>query len=107
MKCPDCGRQFSLFEIYIEPLLWKSDLYHRYLTRTDEKQERKDLAELKGLVDKISHGWSEYLTEREFNVVLKRISHFTIDEIADQMNVTRERIRQIQAKALRKLRKIT
>ena len=50
------------------------------------------------------------LTEREAKIIILRFGFvdnriFTLDEIGKMYNVTRERIRQIEAKALRKLKK--
>ena len=45
------------------------------------------------------------LSEREQQVIILRYKHdFTLDDVATELNVTRERIRQIEHKALRKLR---
>nr|WP_236953947.1 MULTISPECIES: sigma-70 family RNA polymerase sigma factor [Burkholderiales] len=45
------------------------------------------------------------LTPREASVIRERFfSDSSLDEIAEKMEVTRERVRQIEAKALRKLR---
>lgn len=51
----------------------------------------------------------ESLTDREKDVICMRYGlisgcEYTLEEIGNKMNVTRERIRQIEAKALRKLR---
>jgi DNA-directed RNA polymerase sigma subunit (sigma70/sigma32) len=44
-------------------------------------------------------------TDREETVLRLRLEdHCTLDQVATRFNVTRERIRQIEAKALRKLR---
>ena len=44
-----------------------------------------------------------YLKESEAKIILSRISGKTLEEIGETLNVTRERIRQIEAKALKKL----
>ena len=49
------------------------------------------------------------LTEREAKVLQMRFgiemkTNYTLDEVAKELDITRERVRQIQAKALRKLR---
>ena len=51
----------------------------------------------------------EVLTEREYQVVSKRfglngLPVMTLDEVGKELGVTRERIRQIEAKALRRLK---
>ena len=44
-------------------------------------------------------------TDREEEVLRLRLEdHWTLDQVAKRLNVTRERIRQIEAKALRKMR---
>ena len=52
---------------------------------------------------------SRVLTERELNVIIRRFglddnTPRTLEQVGKEFNVTRERIRQIEAKALRKLR---
>jgi len=49
------------------------------------------------------------LTEKEAKVIIARFGFFgreaqTLEQVGQTLNVTRERIRQIEAKALRKLR---
>lgn len=44
-----------------------------------------------------------YLTENEANIFLNRISGKTLEEIGDTLEITRERVRQIEAKGLKKL----
>ena len=53
---------------------------------------------------------TDILSEREKNIIKKRFGiynskRYTYDEIAKKENVTRERIRQIEAKSIRKLRR--
>ncbi len=61
-------------------------------------------------LDKLLTGAMTLLTEREQEVIRLRfalgvnINDLTLEEIGKQFNVTRERIRQIEAKALRKIR---
>ena len=45
-----------------------------------------------------------HLTDREEKIIRMRISGMSFDEVAKEFDVTRERIRQIEAKACRKLR---
>jgi RNA polymerase primary sigma factor len=59
--------------------------------------------------DKLMFYLNSCLTERERNVIISRFgldntSPMTLDEIGQMSNLSRERIRQIEAKALRKLR---
>lgn len=63
--------------------------------------------ELRNIIDDIFQG---ELTEREMQILYYRLGFnndqtMTLEEIGQIFNVTRERIRQIEAKALRKLRK--
>ncbi len=90
--------------------MWIKHLYHELYRSwwqwNELRQQRKDLRQLKALVKSIGREWSAHLTEREAFVVFGRTSlDFSFEQLAQNMNVTRERIRQIQAKALRKLKK--
>lgn len=55
------------------------------------------------IYDEFHEGAKEHLNEREFNVLLQRIQGKTLEDVGLEMNVTRERIRQIEAKAIKKL----
>jgi RNA polymerase primary sigma factor len=68
-----------------------------------------DSAISKGLKEVIHSVLAAGLTPREANIVRMRFgidmnTNHTLEEVGKQFNVTRERIRQIEAKALRKLR---
>ena len=79
-------------------------------TIADDNAERpSDVVEGHELADEIRHAL-RYLSPREERIVrlrfgLGREREHTLKEIADQFGVTRERIRQIEARALQKLRK--
>ena len=69
--------------------------------------EEVDLTQLSGLKDKIADAIAT-LTEREIGVLEMRFGmtdgiRRTLEEVGDRFQVTRERIRQIEAKAIRKL----
>ena len=74
----------------------------------DEKEDNAShLVELGGLRDKIADTIAT-LTEREMGVLEMRFGMTdgvkrTLEEVGDRFQVTRERIRQIEAKAIRKL----
>ena len=70
---------------------------HRKL---EQRTEDRDLEKLKQLYTSAAD-----LTAREHEVCVKRIHGQSYESVADSMVVTRERVRQIQAKALRKLKK--
>lgn len=55
------------------------------------------------IYNEFQDGAKEYLNEREYNVLMQRIQGKTLEDIGLEMNVTRERIRQIEAKAIKKL----
>ena len=63
------------------------------------------------LKDMINDSLHKVLSEREKDVIKKRFGidedqAFTLEEIGKEFNVTRERIRQIELKALKKLKKL-
>lgn len=55
------------------------------------------------IYNEFHEGAKEYLNEREYNVLIQRIQGKTLEDVGLEMNVTRERIRQIEAKAIKKL----
>ncbi|MEQ9450495.1 MAG: sigma factor-like helix-turn-helix DNA-binding protein [Pseudomonadales bacterium] len=83
---------------------------------------RKSVDELDALVDSclgvkksdepyLEHGTvfeslQQYLDERSYKVLMLRLGGKTLQEIGVQVGVTRERVRQVQAKAEKKIRKI-
>ena len=74
----------------------------------DDSYSVEDLGE-KSLLNKAISEVLDELTDREKNVIQQRFGLIdgqpkTLEQIGRQYNVTRERIRQIEAKALRKLR---
>ena len=75
----------------------------------DEEALAPDEAALKTITNEDIDGVLKTLTPREESVIrlrfgLKDGSWHTLEEVGTEFNVTRERIRQIEAKALRKLR---
>jgi DNA-directed RNA polymerase sigma subunit (sigma70/sigma32) len=96
MNCPNCGEKFS----YIEAIkLWLTvnmpDPIYRW---REKRKEEKQLQRLKALYSK-----SANLTDREHFVCGNRVNSISVEAVAFEMSVTSERVRQIQAKALRKL----
>ena len=76
---------------------------------SDDTYSVEELGEKPLLDETIAQVLDERLTEREKNVIVKRFGLYdgrfrTLEEVGKEYNVTRERIRQIEAKALRKLR---
>lgn len=76
-----------------------------------EKEGPEQVAEHKLLQEEIKDILDNVLTERESRVIRARFGiddgiPKTLEEIGKVLNVTRERIRQIEAKALRKLRRV-
>jgi RNA polymerase primary sigma factor len=49
-------------------------------------------------------GAIDTLSEREKKVINMRFNNYTLEQVGQQLEVTRERVRQIEAKAIRKLR---
>jgi DNA-binding CsgD family transcriptional regulator len=79
------------------------------LTRDSRSVDRFDeLMSVEGNLDIVNRYIEEAvsnLTERETQVIYARYKdHMTLDQIARMLNITRERVRQIEAKVLRKLR---
>ena len=75
----------------------------------DEKSLFSDEVIKKMTVNSIIEEATKYLDKRELDVIMWRYGFvdgqtYTLDEIAKHYHLTRERIRQIEAKALRKLR---
>ena len=59
------------------------------------------------LMDDIDKLLDEYLSEREARILrLRYINGMTLQAIADMLSVTRERVRQLEAKAIRQLRHV-
>lgn len=88
------GNQYTLLDILTNPDIEQAD---------DHVAFRQMLSDLKASLD--------VLDEREQEVVKKfygiGIAHVTLAEIAEDMNLKRERVRQIRDKALRKMSKNT
>lgn len=101
MICPHCGEESSLKDLL---RLWAvSKVPYSWCLRLERYRQERDLDELIELIGKFSD--LSFLTSREVLVVEARLGDKTFEEIAQRMNVTCERVRQIQAKAVRKLRK--
>lgn len=100
MLCLHCGEQSRLRDqikfwlISMVPFSWYMWL--------EGRREQREMEELKRLYSMDT--LDARLTEREHLVCTFRINNVNIESIAKSMNVTRERVRQIQAKALRKMR---
>lgn len=98
MNCPHCDADVSLWQLVKFKILMA--MPHSYYTWRDRREQDSELAKLKRLYNYYS---SKTLTVREHMVCTARSSGQTLEEVARTMNVTRERVRQIQAKAVRKL----
>lgn len=55
------------------------------------------------IYDSFVSGAKEYMTRKEYDVIIERTQGKTLEEVGEIKEVTRERIRQIEAKAIRKL----
>ena len=76
--------------------------------RDDTQEDPEDAASISMLKEQLENALYT-LTPREMDVLRLRYGlvdgrNHTLEEVGQQFNVTRERIRQIEAKALRKLR---
>lgn len=101
MHCPNCGEHVTLSRL-IKHTIWMLTP-HRVHVWLDERKEKRELERLRDHYNKYSYATMVSLTSREDFVCEARTQGHSFEDIAKQMNVTRERIRQIQAKALRKL----
>lgn len=55
------------------------------------------------IYDEFHKGAKELLKDREYEVLIQRVQGKTLEEVGLELDVTRERIRQIEAKAIKKL----
>lgn len=55
------------------------------------------------IYDEFQEGAKELLKDREYEVLIQRVQGKTLEEVGLELNVTRERIRQIEAKAMKEL----
>lgn len=56
-----------------------------------------------GIFDSFIEGTKNILTDREYDIFIKRTQNLTLEQIGTETGLTRERIRQIEAKALKKI----
>lgn len=96
MNCINCGEKFSFLAAF---KFWLTVNRPSWLDNRLEK--RKVNADLNRLIK--LYTTSANLTPREHFVCSARVRGQAISDIANNMVVTRERVSQIQAKALRKL----
>ena len=78
---------------------------------SDDNPNQQDYIETNELKNLINNSLLKVLNDREKDVIKKRFGidedqAFTLEEIGREFNVTRERIRQIELKALKKLKKV-
>lgn len=76
----------------------------------DEKPSLPDLLQNDSIAEGFN-GWLDQLSDKQREVVCRRyglrgFEHATLEEVASVMGVTRERVRQIQMEALRRLREV-
>ncbi len=98
MNCPSCGDSFSLKQLL--RYWWLMKQPHWLFERRERLEQVHELEELKRLYSREAK-----LTEREQHVCASLVMGKSLDDVAMEMNVTRERIRQILSKALRKLKR--
>ena len=74
-------------------------------TATAEEEHERNVftAEMREIMEKSLTERERYVVEKRYGIGYDRV--YTLEEIGKELNVTRERIRQIEAKALRKLRR--
>lgn len=85
------------------PMVWGRDKYNRigfkYIRKTKKKMIRTGV--VKKFMQLIQRS---NLSQREKDILCMRLDHYTLREISVKQGVTKERIRQIEEKATRKLR---
>ena len=96
-----------------EDVLWKNiseflkdkKIYKRTIEHLCESNIIKNLYDDRFVViyKSIKEEAYNYLKESEAKIILSRISGKTLEEIGDTLNVTRERVRQIETKGFKKL----
>lgn len=105
-----------LEELTLEPLSFSTPIGDEEDTFLSDfipgtEAEPEVIAEKSALKDALDDAMGSRLTERECKVLKLRFgledgNPRTLEEVGNHFNVTRERIRQIEAKALRKLRRV-
>ena len=96
--------------LYVSAL--RSPISQNYDAFKNEVLSQSEIKNMTAVVDALrgaTHEVLQNLTDREQKVLRMRFgigmnTDHTLEEVGKQFNVTRERIRQIEAKALRKLR---
>ena len=96
------GKEKPLAQFYVERLHNGEDVYGVCVPRTAQGQ--KELLELAGFKIQ-TYDTQNIFSERERIIIEKRYKGLTLDDVGKLFNVKKERIRQIEAKAFRKLRK--
>jgi DNA-directed RNA polymerase sigma subunit (sigma70/sigma32) len=98
MICPKCIEEFSLLDaIKLKLRLMVPYSIEMWLAKREQNNKISALPKL------MSGAGYQKLTQREYFVCDKLATGASIESVAEQMNVTRERIRQMLAKAVRKM----
>ncbi len=98
MICPNCTERFTLWKMF--KFWFTINIPYSVYMRLEKRKQDTELQQLIKL-----YNTSANLTEREHFVCASRVAGHSIKDVALSMTVTVERIRQIQAKALRKLQR--
>ena len=102
--CDEAGRGCLAGSVFAAAVILPPDFSHPLLNDSKQMTERARNI-LREVIERELHT----LTPREEHVIKLRFGLYdgrsrTLEEVGKEVNVTRERIRQIEAKALRKLR---
>lgn len=94
---------------HLKPYYEQAKANHTSVADEMNNANEKILETYYGLLTKMLT--ENFLSEREYKIIMRRFGlsasgkRHTLEEVASQFNVTRERIRQVEAKALKKIKR--
>ena len=102
---PEIKKLLEVKEVDVENIIEKGEDTTAVTQHKEISGEEREITKIKQIISELLH----MLTPREERVLRMRFgigmnTDHTLEEVSNQFNVTRERIRQIESKALRKLK---